>query len=108
MMQMKKMMNDKELDSLFEQSAQRQKAVEQINRQVMQTVRRDIRLKVFRKWAKLLGLCFGVPMLIVLYIYVLYTFMPAMEMPLRVVTLVLPLLTLVGVYGKQIREFSVF
>lgn len=50
---MMKRMDDKELDSLFEQSAQRQKAVEQINRQVMQTVRRDMRLKVLRKWAKL-------------------------------------------------------
>ena len=60
-------MNDKELDILFEQSAQRQKAVEQINRQVMQTVRRDMRRKALRKWVRLLGLCFGAPMLIVLY-----------------------------------------
>lgn len=102
------MMNDNELDMLLEQSAQRQKTVEEINRQVMRTVYRDMRLKVVRKWARLLGLCFGVPMLIVLYIYVLYTFLPAMEMPLRVVTLVLPLLTLVGIYGKQIREYSIF
>ena len=105
---MMKVMNDKELDILFEQSAQRQKAVEQINRQVMQTVRRDMRRMAFRKWARLLGLCFGAPMLIVLYIYVLYTIMPEMEMPLRIVTLVLPLLTLTGIYGKQIREFSIF
>ena len=101
-------MTDQELDLLFAQSVQRQQIAEQINRQVMQTVRRDMRLKVLRKWAKLLSLCFVAPMLIVLYIYVLYTFMPTMEMPLRVVTLVLPLLTIVGLYGKQIREFSLF
>ena len=101
-------MTDQELDLLFAQSVQRQQIEEQINRQVMQTVRRDMRLKVLRKWAKLLSLCFVAPMLIVLYIYVLYTFMPVMEMPLRVVTLVLPLLTIVGLYGKQIREFSLF
>ena len=101
-------MTDQELDLLFAQSVQRQQIAEQINRQVMQTVRRDMRLKVLRKWAKLLSLCFVAPMLIVLYIYVLYTFMPVMEMPLRVVTLVLPLLTIVGLYGKQIREFSLF
>lgn len=101
-------MTDQELDLLFAQSVQRQQIEEQINRQVMQTVRRDMRLKVLRKWAKLLSLCFVAPMLIVLYIYVLYTFMPTMEMPLRVVTLVLPLLTIVGLYGKQIREFSLF
>lgn len=101
-------MTDQELDLLFAQSVQRQQIEEQINRQVMQTVRRDMRLKVLRKWAKLLSLCFVAPMLIVLYIYVLYTFMPTMEMPLRIVTLVLPLLTIVGLYGKQIREFSLF
>ena len=101
-------MNDQELDILFVQSAQRRKAVEQINRQVMQTVRRDMRIKAIRKWAKLLGLCFVAPILIMLSIYVLYTFMPEMEKPLRVVTLVLPLLTLVGLYGKQIRDFTVF
>ena len=101
-------MNDQELDILFAQSAQRRKAVEQINRQVMQTVRRDMRIKAIRKWAKLLGLCFVAPILIMLSIYVLYTFMPEMEKPLRVVTLVLPLLTLVGLYGKQIRDFSIF
>ena len=101
-------MNDKELDILFEQSAQREQVVEQINAEVMKTVRRDLRLKLLRKWARLIGLCFIAPMLIVLYIYVLYTFMPAMNMPLRVVTLVLPLLTLAGVYGKQIRDFSFF
>ncbi|MBO4518729.1 MAG: hypothetical protein J5704_01670, partial [Paludibacteraceae bacterium] len=62
-------MTDQELDLLFAQSLQRQQIEEQINRQVMQTVRRDMRLKVLRKWAKLLSLCFVAPMLIVLYIY---------------------------------------
>ena len=47
---------DYELDTLFQQSAQQHKAVEQINRQVMRTVRRDMRLKTLRKWAKLLPL----------------------------------------------------
>ena len=101
-------MNDQELDILFAQSARQHKTVEAINRQVMKTVRRDMRLKTIRKWAKLLGLCFVAPILIMLSIFVLYTFMPEMETPLRVVTLVLPLLTLVGLYGKQIREFSIF
>ena len=103
-----KTITDHELDMLLQQSVHSHRVVEQINRQVMRTVRRDMRLKPIRKWAKLLSLCFVAPILIVLYVYVLYTFMPAMEMPLRIVTLVLPLLTLVGLYGKQIREFSLF
>ena len=67
---------DHELDMLFEHSAQHHKAVGQINRQVMRTVRRDMRLKTLRKWAKLLALCFGLPLAVVVYIYALFVFMP--------------------------------
>lgn len=101
-------MNDQELDILFQQSAQHHKAAEQINRQVMKTVRRDLRLKVARKWARLLGICFGLPVLAVLYIYILFTYMPAMEQVLRTVVLVLPLGTLTVFVGKELRNFSVF
>ncbi len=98
-------MNDQELDILFAQSAQRQKAMEQINRQVMQTVRRDMRIKVIRKWAKLLGICFGLPLMVVLYVYALFTYMPDMQMPLRIVTFALPLATLFLLSGKELHDF---
>ena len=99
-------MNDQELDSLFEQSAQRQKAVAQINRQVMQTVRHDMRLKVLRKWAKLLGLCFGLPMMFVLYIFMLRTSMPELAQPILIALYVLPLGTLLVFFGKALHDFS--
>ena len=54
-------MTDQELDSLFTESAKRQQSVEQINAIVMRSVHRDLRLKIVCKWAKLLGLCFGLP-----------------------------------------------
>lgn len=101
-------MTDQELDILFAQSAQSKKMVEQINLQVMKTVRRDMRRKTIRKWAKLLGLCFGLPLMVVLYIYILFTYMPEMEMPLRVMTYVLPLGTLAVFFGKGLRDFSLF
>ena len=100
--------SDKELDMLFEQSAREQMTVERINTQVMKTVRRDMRLKVLRKWAKLLGLCFGVPMLVVLYVYMMFTYMPDMETPLRIMTFALPLGTLAFFFGKGLRDFSPF
>ena len=101
-------MTDQELDSLFEQSAQRQKAVREINRRVMQTVRRDMRMKLVRKWARLIGLCFGVPVLIVLFAYTLFIYMPAMDMPIRIATFVLPLGTLALFFGKYLHDFSIF
>lgn len=99
-------MTDQELDSLLAQSVQRSEVVEQINYRVMKTVRRDMRLKALRKWARLIGLCFGVPVLTVLFFYTLYIYMPAMDMPLRIVTFALPLGTIAGVFGKQLHDFS--
>ena len=101
-------MTDQELDSLFAQSAQSQKAVEQINRQVMKAVRREMRLQTVRKWTKLLAICFGIPLLVVLYIYILYTYMPELETPWRVMTFVLPLGTMAVFFGKGLRDFSIF
>lgn len=101
-------MTDQELDSLFAQSAQNQRVVEQINRQVMQTVRRDLRRKTIRKWARLLAISFGLPLMVVAYIYILFTYMPEMETPLRIMTLVLPLGTLAVFFGKNLHDFSIF
>ena len=97
---------DQELDTLFQQSAQQHKAVEQINRQVMRTVRRDMRLKTLRKWAKLLGLCFGLPLAVVVYIYALFVFMPEMPEQLQIVYIALPIATILGLAVQRLRYFS--
>ena len=69
---------DNELDLLFAQSSKQQRAVKNINTSVMLTVRRDLRRKRLRKWAKLLGISFGLPFAVVAYIYALFVFMPQM------------------------------
>ena len=97
---------DQELDLLFEQSAQQHKAVEQINRQVMRTVRRDMRLKALRKWAKLLGLCFGLPVAVVLYIYALFVFMPEMPEQLQIVCMAIPVATVLALAAQRLYYFS--
>ncbi|MBR4565306.1 MAG: hypothetical protein IKO26_12720 [Paludibacteraceae bacterium] len=97
---------DYELDALFEQSAQQHKAVEQINRQVMRTVRRDMRLKTLRKWAKLLGLCFGLPLAVVVYIYALFVFMPEMQEQLQAVYIAIPIATILGLAAQRLHYFS--
>ena len=99
-------MTDQELDSLFAQSAQQQKAVDAINASVMKTVRRDLRLKIMQKWAKIIGLSFGLPLLFVLLVYVLMTYLPDHSMPVYITTLALPIITLVLFFGKGLRDFS--
>ena len=97
---------DYELDTLFQQSAQQHKAVEQINRQVMRTVRRDMRLKALRKWAKLLGLCFGLPVAVVVYIYALFVFMPEMPEQLQTVCIAIPVTTVLALAVQRLYYFS--
>lgn len=97
---------DYELDALFQQSAQQHKAVEQINRQVMHAVRRDMRLKTLRKWAKLLGLCFGLPVAVVVYIYALFVFMPEMPEQLQTVCIAIPVATVLALAVQRLRYFS--
>ena len=97
---------DYELDMLFEQSAQQHKAFEQINRQVMRTVRHDMRLKTLRKWAKLLALCFGLPLVVVVYIYALFVFMPEMQEQLQIVYIAIPIATILGLAVQRLRYFS--
>ena len=99
-------MTDKDLDLLFAESAKRQPDVEQINRQVMRTVRRDIRLKTLRKWAKLLGLCFGLPVAVVVYIYALFAFMPEMPEQLQAVCIAIPVVTILALVAQRLHYFS--
>ena len=90
-------MTDQELDILFTESAKRQQSVNQINATVMRTVRRDLRLKTIRKWARLVGGCFAIPLAAVCYIWALWHVMAdaPLQTPLRVVCIALPLIALV-------------
>ena len=100
-------MTDQELDSLFTERAKRQQLVEQINATVMRSVRRDLRLKIVRKWTKLLGLCFGVPLALVVYIFVLNEAISisSMQMQLRIVCIALPLFTIAVLYAINLKKF---
>ena len=99
-------MTDKDLDLLFAESAKRLPDVEQINTAVMHTVRQDLRLKTLRKWAKLLGICFGLPVAVVVYIYALFVFMPEMPEQLRILSLALPIATILILAAQRLHYFS--
>ena len=100
-------MTDQELDLLFTESAKRQQSVNQINTTVMRTVRRDLRLKAVRKWTRLIVLCLGVPMALVLYGFVLNEAISgsSMQSPLRIVCLALPLVTIIVLLATRLRNF---
>ncbi len=99
-------MTDQELDNLLVESAKRQQPIADINATVMRTVRRDLRLKIIRKWAKLLGICFGLPVAVVVYIYALFVFMPEMPEQLRVLSIALPIATILILAAQRLHYFS--
>ena len=100
-------MTDQELDSLFTESVKWQQSVEQINESVMRSVRRDLHHIIARKWAKLLGMCFGVPLALVVYIFVLNEAISisSMQMQLRIVCIALPLFTIAVLYAINLKKF---
>jgi hypothetical protein len=99
-------MTDQELDILLSESAKRQPDIAQINATVMRTVRRDMRLKTLRKWAKLLGICFGLPVAVVVYIYALFVFMPEMPEQLQTVCMAIPVATVLALAAQRLHYFS--
>jgi len=99
-------MTDKDLDLLFEESAKRQQPIADINATVMRAVRRDLRLKTLCKWAELLGLCFGMPIAIVVYAYALFVFMPEMPEQLQTVCMAIPVATVLALAAQRLYYFS--
>ena len=102
-------MTDQELDILLSESAKRQQPIADINAAVMRTVRRDLRLKAVRKWTRLIVLCLGVPMALVLYGFVLNEAISgsSMQSPLRIICLALPLLSMITLLGVKLRNFRI-
>jgi len=102
-----KTMTDQELDLLFTESAKRQQSVDQINATVMRSVRRDLRWKTIRKWARLVGGCFGVPLALVVYIFALNEAISvsSMQTPLYIACIALPLVTIAVLCVKNLKNF---
>ena len=100
-------MTDQELDILLSESAKRQQPIADINAAVMRTVRRDLRLKLVRKWARLVIGCLGVPMALVIYIFVLNEAISESSMgtPIRIVCLALPMVTIIALLTIKLRNF---
>jgi hypothetical protein len=101
------MVNDIDLDLLFAESAKRQQSVDQINETVMRSVRRDLRLKLIRKWAKLIALSFGVPLALVVYIFVLNEAisLSSMQSSLRIACIALPLVTIAVLFARNLKNY---
>jgi len=59
-----KTMNDNDIDKLIAESLKREAILDDINRQVMKSVKAKTRKRGRQKWGKLLLTCFGLPLIV--------------------------------------------
>lgn len=101
-----KKMSDNELDLLFAESAKRHQAVSKINHNVMRSIKRDIRHKTLRKWAEIIAFCFGTPLLVVAYIFVLKNVELTLPQPILIAVYVLPVITILIMATKKMQSIN--
>ena len=67
-----KTMNDNELDDLIRDTLQRDAMLDDIQQQVMQTLKRDARRAQLRQWCRIVAFSFGLPLVAVVMLMPVY------------------------------------
>lgn len=67
-----KTMNDNELDDLIRDTLQRDAMLDDIQQQVMQTLKRDARRAQLRQWCRIVAFSFGLPLATVVMLMPVY------------------------------------
>ncbi len=62
-------MTDEELNKLMRETFERQELLEGINQSVMMEIKSTARRERIRKWLRLLAVCFGLPLFVMLMLY---------------------------------------
>lgn len=100
------MIGDNELDKLLEESARRETALRNINMNVMRSVKQDVRRKNLRKWMGVIAFCFTIPIMVVLYVYVLNNVQLSLPLLVHIAVYVLPLVTIFLLVSKKLHNIT--
>ena len=100
---------DSDLDKLLQDWGQRQPELTNIRKKVTIVVRHDLYKKSTLKWLKLIGLCFGLPLAVMLYGFVLYQVMDVLIFPktLKVVCMVVPMLITLLAGARRVYTYQI-
>ena len=100
---------DSELDMLLAELSKLQPEMKNIQKEVIAVVRHDLHKKTLLVWFKLIGLCFGVPLAVMLYGFVLYQVINVLGCPktLKVVCMVVPMLITLLAGARRVYTYQI-
>ena len=110
-----KNLNDEQLDDLIRQSFHRQQTIDEINVSVMKQLRRTSRRRILLQWAKIVAFAFGLPLLLLLFGWLLWLTFSQYDAPqLSILNchptiyaiLLLPVAAMLYVTWRAIEHFS--
>ena len=95
------------IDTLISATLDRQHLVAEINRATLSDLRRTVRRRRLRRWARVVAFSFGLPLVVLACTYLIYRYaLPAFDTVDYALCLVFPLLALVFGIQQTIRNFS--
>lgn len=100
---------ESELDTLLAELSKLQPEMKSIQEEVIAVVRHDLLKKTLVAWLKLIGVCFGVPLAVMVYGFVLYQVMDVLSFSktLKVVCMVVPMLITLLAGARRVYTYQI-
>ncbi|MBR3443004.1 MAG: hypothetical protein IKG96_05035 [Bacteroidaceae bacterium] len=94
------------IDTLISATLDRQHLVAEINRATLSDLRRTVRRRRLRRWARVVAFAFTMPLIVFACAYLLYMYvLPAMQPSDYALLLIIPFIALFYSFAKAIRNF---
>lgn len=96
-----------DLDALIAATLDRQHLVAELNHATLSDLRRAVRRRRLRRWARVVAFSFGLPLMLFVCAYLLYMYVfPAFSASVYALCLIFPLLALLYGLQQAVRNFS--
>ena len=94
------------IDNLIAATLDRQHLLDTLNHAVVSDIRRTVRRRRLRRWARVVAFSFGLPLGVFACAYLLYMYvLPTMQPSAYALLLIIPLIALFYSFAKAIRNF---
>lgn len=94
------------IDTLITSAFDRQHLLDTLNHAVVSDIRRQVRRRRLRRWARVVAFAFTMPFIVFACAYLLYMYvLPAMQPSDYALLLIIPFIALFYSFAKAIRNF---
>lgn len=95
------------IDTLITSALDRQHLLDTLNHAVVCDIRRQVRRRRLRRWARVVAFSFGLPLAVLACAYLLYMYvLPTMQSSAYALLLLIPLFAIIYAAQRAIRNFS--